>query len=71
MFWTKKGTILAAFNFDFDDKHSKPTTIYEFDASMLETVGDPFQGHTNTIHESDHDLAFSSDGTLLEEACSE
>jgi len=61
MFWTKKGTILAAFSFDFDDNHSEPTTIYEFDASTLETVGDPFQGHTDTIR----DLALSFDGTLL------
>jgi len=61
MFWTKKGTIVAVFNFDFDDDHSKPTTIYEFDASTLETVGDPFQGHTDPIHE----LALSFDGTLL------
>jgi len=61
VFWTKKGTILAAFNFDFDDNDSRPTTIYEFDASTLETVGDPFKGHTDLIHQ----LAFSFDGTLL------
>jgi len=61
IFWTKKGTILAVFNFDFDDNDSEPTTIYEFDASTLKTLGDPFQGHTDTIH----DLAFSFDGTLL------
>jgi WD40 repeat protein len=61
MFWTKKGTILAAFSFDFDDNHSEPTTIYEFDASTLETVGDPFEGHTEFIL----DLALSFDGTLL------
>ena len=61
MFWTKKGTILAAFSFDFDDNDSKPTTTYEFDASTLETVGDPFEGHTDSIL----DLALSSDGVLL------
>jgi WD40 repeat protein len=61
IFWTKKGTILAVFNFDFDDHDSKPTTIYEFDASTLETVGDPFQGHTDSIRQ----LALSFDGTLL------
>ena len=60
MFWTKKGTILGAVNFDFDDKHAN-ATIYEFDASTLETVGDPFEGHIATIHA----LALSSDGTLL------
>jgi len=59
IFWTKKGTILAAF--DLDVNHSKPTTIYEFDASTLETVGDPLEGHTDLIHQ----LALSSDGTLL------
>jgi len=61
IFWTKKGTILAVFNFDFDFDDSKPTTIYEFDASTLETVGDPFEGHTDRIL----GLALSSDGTLL------
>jgi len=59
MFWTNKGTILAAF--DLDGNHSKPTTIYEFDASTLQTVGDPFKGHTNVIRR----LALSFDGTLL------
>jgi len=67
IFWTKKGTILAVFSFDFDDNRSRPTAIYEFDASTLETVGDPFQGHTNTID----DLAFSSDGTLLASSSSD
>jgi WD40 repeat protein len=61
MLWTNKGTILAAFSFDFDNNDSNPTTIYEFDASTLETVGDPFQGHTDIISQ----LALSSDGTLL------
>jgi len=61
MFWTKKGTILAVFNFVFDNDHSKSTTIYEFDALTLETIGDPFEGHTDLIYE----LALSFDGTLL------
>jgi WD40 repeat protein len=61
IFWTKKGTILAVFNFDFDNNHSEPTTIYEFDPSTLETVGDPFEGHTDTID----GLALSFDDTLL------
>jgi len=61
IFWTKKGTILTVFNFNFDNNDSEPTTIYEFDASTLETVGDPFKGHTDTIHE----LELSFDGTLL------
>jgi len=59
--WTNKGTILAVFNFLEDDPHLKPMTIYEFDASTLETVGDPFEGHTDPIN----DLAFSSDRTVL------
>jgi WD40 repeat protein len=61
MFWTKNGTMLAAFSFDFDDHDSEPKTVYEFDASTLETVGDPFEGHTHAISQ----LALSSDGTLL------
>jgi len=65
--WTKKGTILAVFNFDLDDNDSKPTTIYEFDVSTLETVGDPFRGHTNTVIRQ---LALSFDGTLLASSCS-
>jgi len=60
--WTKKGTILAAFNFNFDDSviNSEPKTIYEFDASTLETVGNPLW---NII--IIHHLALSSDGILL------
>jgi len=62
IFWTNKGTILAAFDFDFDNNDSdSTTTIYEFDASTLETVGDPFEGHTNIIL----GLALNTDGTLL------
>ncbi|OAX39028.1 WD40 repeat-like protein [Rhizopogon vinicolor AM-OR11-026] len=36
-------------------------TIYEFDASTLDTVGVPFEGHTKDIH----GLACSFDGALL------
>jgi WD40 repeat protein len=65
VFWTKKGTILAVFDFDDHNVNStgvaNPRTIYEFDTSTLETVGDPFEGHTYVIHE----LVLSSDGTLL------
>jgi len=67
MFWTKKGTILAGFNFDFEDDDSTLTTIYEFDASTMETVGDPFEGHTEFILE----LAFSFDDTLLASSSSD
>ncbi|KAG2744607.1 hypothetical protein P692DRAFT_20743442, partial [Suillus brevipes Sb2] len=38
-------------------------TIYEFDASTLETVGTPFEGHTGTRHVKG--LALSFDGALL------
>ncbi|KAG2350998.1 hypothetical protein BDR05DRAFT_955159 [Suillus weaverae] len=38
-----------------------PRTIYEFDASTLETVGAPFKGHTSIIS----GLALSSDCALL------
>ncbi|OAX39077.1 WD40 repeat-like protein [Rhizopogon vinicolor AM-OR11-026] len=62
VFWTNKGTrILAVFNFS-DDPSSN--TFYEFDASTLETVGAPFEGHTDTIN----GLAPSSDGTLIASA---
>ncbi|KAG2743297.1 hypothetical protein P692DRAFT_20707282, partial [Suillus brevipes Sb2] len=36
-------------------------TIYEFDASTLETVGTPFEGHTDLVR----GLALSFDGALL------
>ncbi|KIK34814.1 hypothetical protein CY34DRAFT_47852, partial [Suillus luteus UH-Slu-Lm8-n1] len=36
-------------------------TIYEFDASTLETVGTPFKGHTGRVT----GLALSFDGALL------
>jgi WD40 repeat protein len=60
IFWTNKNkNILAAFSFTEDDYSAK--TIYEFDASTLETVGTPFEGHTKDVN----GLALSFDGTLL------
>ncbi|KAG1805533.1 uncharacterized protein BJ212DRAFT_857512 [Suillus subaureus] len=41
-----------------------PKTIYEFDASTLETVRDPFEGHTGSIC----GLTLSSDCVLLASA---
>jgi WD40 repeat protein len=62
MFWTNKNkAILAAFSFT---KDAPAHTIYEFDASTLETVGIPFEGHTNVIT----GLAPSFDGALLASA---
>jgi WD40 repeat protein len=64
VFWTNKETILAAFTFNevVDERGvTSATTIYEFDASTLETLGAPFQGHTNVIY----GLALSFDGALL------
>ncbi|KAG1764148.1 hypothetical protein EDD22DRAFT_969088 [Suillus occidentalis] len=59
IFWTNKNkNILAAFSFTEDD-YAK--TIYEFDASTLETVGTPFEGHTTLVI----GLALSFDGALL------
>jgi WD40 repeat protein len=59
IFWTNKNqNILAAFSFTKDDDAK---TIYEFDASTLETVGTPFEGHTRIIS----GLALTSDGALL------
>ncbi|OJA15666.1 hypothetical protein AZE42_11641 [Rhizopogon vesiculosus] len=43
----------------FSDSFAK--TIYEFDASRVETVGAPFKGHTHKIT----GLALSSDGALI------
>ncbi|KAJ8591392.1 kinase-like protein [Rhizopogon salebrosus TDB-379] len=61
VFWTHEDkTILAAFSFTDDD----PTTIYEFSALTLETVGAPFEGHTEIIN----GLALSFDGALLASA---
>ncbi|KAG2111093.1 hypothetical protein DEU56DRAFT_936215 [Suillus clintonianus] len=61
VFWTNKDkNIIAAFSFTEDN----PTTIYEFNASTLKTVGTPFEGHTQLIT----GLALSFDGTLLASA---
>src|ERR1700710_1604348 len=46
------------------DYDSAPTSIYEFDASTLEPVGAPFQGHIEGIS----GVALSSDGALLASA---
>ena len=60
VFWTTKDrSIVAAFSFESDSKD--PTKIYEFDASTLETVGAPFEGHTKEIT----GLALSFDCALL------
>jgi len=66
VFWTNKGTILASFTFT---NSRPPKTIYEFDASTLETVGSAFEGHTEVIN----GLAFSSNGAqaLLASASSD
>jgi WD40 repeat protein len=59
VFWTNNNkTIIAAFRFTEDDPAS---TIYEFDALTLETVGTPFEGHTSIVR----GLALSFDGALL------
>ena len=63
VFWTTNDrSIVAAFRFEADSKH--PTKIYEFDASTLETVGAPFEGHTYAIT----DVALSFDCALLANA---
>jgi WD40 repeat protein len=62
IFWTNKNkNILAAFSFTEVD-YAK--TIYEFDASTLETVETPFEGHTEAVC----GLALSFDGALLASA---
>ncbi|KAG2099326.1 hypothetical protein BD769DRAFT_1511701 [Suillus cothurnatus] len=60
VFWTNKN-ILTAFSFDVDDQ---ATTIYEFNASTLKTVGTPIE-HTSTINS----LALLFDSALLVSAC--
>jgi WD40 repeat protein len=61
VFWTNDNkNILAAFRFTED----VAKTVYEFDASTLETVGASFQGHTNLIT----GLALSFRGALLASA---
>ncbi|KAJ8589060.1 WD40 repeat-like protein [Rhizopogon salebrosus TDB-379] len=57
---TKDRTIIAAFTF----MNHFPRTIYEFHASTMETIGAPFEGHTDFIRS----LALSFDGTLLASA---
>jgi WD40 repeat protein len=60
VFWTNNNeNIVAAFRFTEDDE-----TIYEFDASTLETVGTPFKGHTKHVT----GLALSFDNALLASA---
>jgi WD40 repeat protein len=62
VFWTKNNkTIIAAFGFTEDDVIS---TIYEFDASTLETVGTPFKGHPSYVT----GLALSFDDALIASA---
>ncbi|KAG2055093.1 WD40 repeat-like protein [Suillus hirtellus] len=62
MFWTNNNeTFMAALNFTTDDDAS---AIYEFDASTLETVGAPFEGHTKDVT----GLALSFDHALLASA---
>jgi hypothetical protein len=58
VFWTTDNKSIVT-TFTFTDDY--PTTIYEFDASTLETVGAPFKGHTLSIN----NLALSSDCVLL------
>ncbi|KAG2063197.1 hypothetical protein BDR04DRAFT_1164121 [Suillus decipiens] len=58
VFWTNKNkTIIATFRLGPESAK----TIYEFDASTLETVGTPFKGHTDIVR----GLALSVDGTLF------
>jgi WD40 repeat protein len=65
IFWTTKDkSIIAAPSFTLDSGIREPTTIYEFDASTLQTVGDSFEGHTSSIW----GLALSSDCVLLASA---
>jgi WD40 repeat protein len=65
IFWTTKDkSIVAALNLIRITYWDKCTTIYEFDASTLETVGAPFKGHTDTIW----GLALSLDCVLLASA---
>jgi WD40 repeat protein len=62
IFWTNdKKTIIAAFSFT---KDVPAKTVYEFDGSTLETVGTPFQGHTERVI----GLALSFRGALLASA---
>ncbi|KAG2069341.1 WD40 repeat-like protein [Suillus decipiens] len=61
VFWTNRNkTIVASFTFTLDDA----TTIYEFNALTLETVGAPFEAHTKIVR----GLALSLDSALLASA---
>jgi WD40 repeat protein len=64
VFWTTKDrTIVATFCFtEGHEDHAK--TIYEFNSSTLQTVGTPFEGHTQDVT----GLALSNDSTLLASA---
>ncbi|OAX31254.1 hypothetical protein K503DRAFT_860825 [Rhizopogon vinicolor AM-OR11-026] len=42
-------TIVAAFTFKLDDNKEPTNTIYEFDASTLDTVGARFEAHTKVV----------------------
>jgi WD40 repeat protein len=65
VFWTTKDkSIIATPSFTLDSGIRRPTTIYEFDASTLQTIGDSFEGHTSSIL----GLALSSDCVLLASA---
>ncbi|KAJ8586043.1 WD40 repeat-like protein [Rhizopogon salebrosus TDB-379] len=63
----KSDDLVGAIRFSRDSKklainsHMAATTIYEFDASTLGTLGAPFEGHTMVIF----GLALSSDDALL------
>jgi len=59
MFWTTGDRTIVA-TFKSSDRQDF-NTIYEFDASTLQTVRTPFKGHTDAIN----CLALSSDCTLL------
>jgi WD40 repeat protein len=62
VFWTNDNkTIIAAFRFT---KNVAAKTVYEFDSSTLQTVGTPFQGHTERVTR----LALSFRGALLASA---
>ncbi|KAG1728241.1 hypothetical protein EDD22DRAFT_961087 [Suillus occidentalis] len=62
VFWTNNNkTIITAFSFTEDDNY---TTIYEFDASTLETVGTPFKAHSGRVS----GLTLSFDNALLASA---
>ena len=64
VFWTTNDkSIVVAFTFK-SSPHDDPRTIYEFDASTLDTIGAPFEGHTEVVT----GLALSFDCALLASA---